>query len=88
MMILLRSTREGESLLYSVVLLPLVPDTVLSSMFSGLWEGSLKRDSNGRVFLNHDPELIEIIIDFLRMKSIEDPSKPKKNVHVSCKKCI
>jgi hypothetical protein len=35
-----------------------------------------KNDANDNVFLDHDPQLIEIIIDFLRMKSIEDPFDP------------
>jgi hypothetical protein len=51
----------------------LAPDTMFSTMFSGRWEGSLVRDVNGRIYLDHDPELIEIIVDFLRMKKIEDP---------------
>ena len=42
------------------------PDTMFSSMFSRRWEESLKRSSNGRVFLDEDSELIEIIINFLR----------------------
>jgi len=54
--------------------LTVVPDTVFAYMFSGRWEKSLKRDSSGRIFLNNDPELIKIIINFLRTKSIEDPS--------------
>jgi hypothetical protein len=53
--------------------LTLAPDTMFTFMFSGRWEESLKRH-NDRVILDHDPELIEIIINFLRMKKIEDPS--------------
>jgi hypothetical protein len=52
--------------------LTLAPDTMFTFMFSGRWEESLKRHNN-RIFLDHDPELIEIIINFLRMKKIEDP---------------
>jgi preprotein translocase subunit YajC len=52
------------------------PDTMFSYMFSGRWEESLKRDRNGRVFIDENSELIEIIVDFLRMKKREDPSKP------------
>lgn len=51
--------------------------TMFSYMFSGRWEESLKRDDNGCVFLNHDPELIELIVNFLRTKAIEDPSSDK-----------
>ena len=55
----------------------LVPNTVFAYMFSGRWEESLKRDSNGRVFLNNDPELIELIVNYLRTKAIADPSSNK-----------
>mmetsp|Transcript_21133 Transcript_21133/g.22548 ORF Transcript_21133/g.22548 Transcript_21133/m.22548 type:complete len:141 (+) Transcript_21133:51-473(+) len=43
-------------------------DTMFSYMFSGRWEESLTRDSNGRIYLEHDPELIELIVNFLRTK--------------------
>jgi hypothetical protein len=35
-----------------------------------------KNDANDNVFLDYDPQLIEIIINFLRIKSIEDPFDP------------
>ena len=56
--------------------LTLAADTVFAYMFSGRWDESLKRDSNGRVFLDEDYELIEIIVNFLRLKKREVPSKP------------
>jgi len=56
--------------------LTLFPDTLFSYMFSGRWEKSLKRNKDGRVFIDEDSQLIEIIINFLRMKKREDPSKP------------
>lgn len=56
--------------------LTLAPDTMFTYMFSGRWEESLKRNSNGNIFLDHDPELIEIIVNYLRMKKIEDISMP------------
>jgi len=55
--------------------LTLVPDTMLSYMFSGRWKESLKFNKDGRVFIDEDSQLIEIIINFLRMKKREDPSK-------------
>jgi hypothetical protein len=55
------------------------PDTMFSYMFSGRWDGSLTRDNNDRVFLDHDPELIKIIVNFLRTKKIEDQSNPVKS---------
>jgi len=33
-------------------------------------------DEEGRIFLDHDPLLMETIINFLRMKKIEDPFDP------------
>jgi hypothetical protein len=62
--------------------LTLAPDTMFSYMFSGRWEESLKRDSNGRVFIDENSELIAIIVDFLRMKKREDPSKPAQTFEV------
>lgn len=46
-------------------------DTMFSFMFSGRCEGSLIRDKQGRIFLDHDPELVEVIVNFLRMRKIE-----------------
>jgi hypothetical protein len=50
------------------------PDTMFSYTFSGRWEDTLIRDDRGRVFLDHDPELIELIVNFLRTKKIENQS--------------
>ena len=49
---------------------------------SGRWDESLKRDSDGRIFLDYNHELIEIIVDYLREKKIEDPAKPLKYPYV------
>ena len=64
-----------------------VPDTMLANMFSGRWEESMVRDNNGRIFLDEDPEFIEVIINFLRNKKREDPTKPARSpkVHVDKK---
>jgi hypothetical protein len=53
-----------------------VEGSLLASMFSGRWEGSLTRDEEGRVFLDFEPVVIRPIIDYLRLKRIEDPSEP------------
>jgi hypothetical protein len=66
--------------------LTLAPDTMFTYMFSGRWEESMKRDDNNRVYLDHDPELIEIIVNFLRMKKIEDPTKPVQSPTVRIEK--
>jgi hypothetical protein len=65
--------------------LTLAPDTMFTFMFSRRWEESLIRHDN-RVFLDHDPELIEIIINFLRMKKIEDPTNPVQSPTVRIEK--
>jgi len=54
--------------------LTLVPNSLFASMFSGRW--ALELDNNSRIFLDEDPEFIESIINFLRNKKREDPSKP------------
>ena len=51
----------------------LVEESMFAQMFSGRWNNEGSRDSKGRIFLDHDPELIKIIINHLRIKSIEDP---------------
>ena len=56
--------------------LTLVPNSLFASMFSGRW--ALELDNNGRIFIDENSELIEIIVDFLRMKKREDPSKPTR----------
>jgi len=66
--------------------LTLAPDTMFTYMFSGRWEESMKRDNNNRVYLDHDPDLIEIIVNFLRMKKIEDPTKPVQSPTVRIEK--
>ena len=50
---------------------------------SGRWDESLKRDSDGRIFLDYDYELIAIIVNHFREKKIEDPSNPVKSPYVS-----
>jgi len=63
-----------------------VPDTMFTYMFSGRWEGSLKRNIDGRIFLDHDPELIEIIVNFLRTKKIENHAMPVQSLEIPDKK--
>ena len=50
--------------------------STFSNMFNGRWEDSCIRDEHGHIFLDHDPEIIQWIVNFLRVKKIEDPSKP------------
>lgn len=48
---------------------------LLEIMFSGRWDENLSRDSDGNVFLDHRPEVFEILISFLRDKAHETPSE-------------
>lgn len=54
----------------------LVENSALGSMFSGRWETSMERDTAGRVFVDFPPEIFMPLVDYLRQKSIEDPSDP------------
>jgi len=53
-----------------------VDQSALGSMFSGRWEGSVDRDSAGRVFIDSEPELFMPLVNFLRQRSIQDPGEP------------
>ena len=64
----------------------LAPGTMFTYMFSGRWEESLKRDDNGRIFLDHDPEFIEIIVNFLRKSKIKDPTEPVRSPEIKYEK--
>jgi len=46
----------------------LAEDSTFSHMFSGRWEESCVRDKHGHVFLDHDPEMIQLIVNHLRAK--------------------
>jgi hypothetical protein len=53
------------------------PGSRFAALFSGRWEDHVVKDAHGRIFLDHDPELIRLIVNFLRIKRIDDPSNPK-----------
>ena len=46
----------------------------------------MKRDKDGNIFFDYDHELIEIIVNYLRMKKVEDPSQPLDFPHVPAHK--
>eukprot|EP00386_Alphamonas_edax_P013186 GDKI01040809.1.p1 GENE.GDKI01040809.1~~GDKI01040809.1.p1 ORF type:complete len:202 (-),score=48.27 GDKI01040809.1:286-891(-) len=50
------------------------PDTLLASMFSGRWEGSLVRDRNGVVFIDFNPDHFSLLLDYLRQKNLSPPN--------------
>ena len=53
-----------------------VEGSLLSTMFSGRWEDSLKRDQDGAVFFDFNPEHFNYILKYLRTKKIATPEKP------------
>ena len=53
-----------------------VQDSLLASMFSGRWEDNIKRDKNGTVFFDFNPQYFILILDYLRAKKIATPENP------------
>ena len=53
-----------------------VQDSLLASMFSGRWEDNIKRDKDGTVFFDFNPQHFILILDYLRVKKIERPDNP------------
>eukprot|EP00803_Ostreobium_quekettii_P010289 evm.model.scf_1207.3 EVM.evm.TU.scf_1207.3 scf_1207:10551-13921(-) len=49
-----------------------IPDSQLADMFSGDWEDSMKRDSQGRYFLNYTPSCFRKILDYLTTRELTD----------------
>lgn len=57
-----------------------VPGSFLAPMFSGRWEDSLKKDKEGNVFLNFNPNCFKLILNYLRaQKTFRLPSIHPKN---------
>ena len=52
-----------------------VEESLLAAMFSGRWE-NVDRDEDGHVFLDYNPELFVLVLDYLRAKKIETPDQP------------
>eukprot|EP00927_Polykrikos_kofoidii_P028899 TRINITY_DN25096_c0_g1_i1.p1 TRINITY_DN25096_c0_g1~~TRINITY_DN25096_c0_g1_i1.p1 ORF type:complete len:466 (+),score=56.56 TRINITY_DN25096_c0_g1_i1:122-1519(+) len=46
----------------------------LANLFSGRWEGSIERDSNGHYFLDFDPVSFRLVLNFLRNRRLEGPA--------------
>jgi hypothetical protein len=53
-----------------------VEGSLLAIMFSGRWERGLKRDEDGAVFFDVNPQYFGYILDYLRMKKIASPENP------------
>ena len=53
-----------------------VEGSLLASMFSGRWEDNIKRDKDGAVFFDFNPQHFILILDYLRVKKIETSENP------------
>jgi len=53
-----------------------IGDSMLAASFSGRWDESLQRDSDGAFFVDFEPDLFVPLLAYLRMKRIESPDKP------------
>jgi BTB/POZ domain len=52
------------------------PGSRFAALFSGRWEDHCVKDAQGRIFLDHDPELVRMIVNYMRIKRVEDPTTP------------
>ena len=53
-----------------------VEGSLLATMISGRWEDRVKRDKDGVVFFDFNPEYFGWILDYLRAKKISSPENP------------
>ena len=53
-----------------------VEDSLLAAMFSGRWEDNIKRDQDGAVFFDFNPQYFVLILDYLREKKISTLENP------------
>ena len=53
-----------------------VEGSLLASIFSGRWEDNIKRDKDGAVFFDFNPQYFILILDYLRAKKIATPENP------------
>ena len=67
----------GQKLSTTRSTLCLVEGSLLASMFSGRWEDSLKRDKDGAVFFDFNPQHFALILDYLRQKENCEPSESR-----------
>jgi BTB/POZ domain len=52
------------------------PGSRFAALFSGRWEDHCVKDAQGRIFLDHDPELVRMMVNYMRIKRVEDPASP------------
>ena len=60
-----------------------VEGSLLATMFSGRWEDGVKRDEDGAVFFDFNPQYFGYILDYLRTKKLATPEDPAELPKVS-----
>jgi len=65
----------GEVMATKRSTLRLAEGSLLEAMFSGRWEQSLDRDSDGRFFLDISPAVFRVLLSFLRVARDAPPGK-------------
>ena len=68
----------GKNMAASRSTLCQVEGSLIASMFSGRWEDRLKKDKQGNVFLDFNPDCFKLILNYLRAKKIETPRSQAK----------
>lgn len=63
--------------------LTLVQDSLLATMFGGAWDDRLDRDADGRFFLDFDPSLFLLLLNFLRTQDMGGPEAPLVELSVA-----
>ena len=53
-----------------------VENSLLASMFSGPWDSGHKRDKDGAVFLDYEPQYFVPVLSYLRAKTFATPENP------------
>ena len=68
----------GKNMAASRSTLCQVEGLLLASMFSGRWEDRLKKDKQGNVLLDFNPDCFKLILNYLRAKKTETPRSQTK----------
>jgi hypothetical protein len=72
----------GEIMCTTRAVLRSAEGSLLAGMFSGSFDDGQQRDKEGRVFLDHDPQLFARVLSHLRLRRIATPDAPAPLPHV------
>mmetsp|Transcript_20676 Transcript_20676/g.57119 ORF Transcript_20676/g.57119 Transcript_20676/m.57119 type:complete len:270 (+) Transcript_20676:3-812(+) len=57
-------------------------DSMLAAKFSGRWDDSLEKDSDGRFFIDQDPANFQLLLSFLRDRANTNGSELEPKIHI------